>query len=1384
MEPAHLVSLILVTVSAAVAVGDTPVPIDTVRARLAHGPRQPKTVPLLPGLNVGRNPFGRLPQAPGAGDYQPTEGDSYTRRNGGGVHNFIITSGAWWLRVGDRPRMAMQVRTGGGAYAQPGLLPGIGIDGQFRLAVTVAGKTTFLDQFDTIDAILSPGSARWTCRDKVLGVTVALRVRPLIDSYGFTAAADVTAPQDASVTLTWHVEKAKHVSDHKDYAQHAAGKYGRIFTGFADVGAAVDKGRPTIELKPRRGQAQSARFLCVWGYSGYDKQGVADAMKRLRFCPFPDARWLERMKTKWFDHWIGKGLEPARKFLHNRAGFDQAVARSQAFWRRHRSRMRISTPDPRFDNVVNAVSAMARHQFEYPAFIHGLTYAKYGKINHGYYGFEAAGLHDEAADSLHFVAGTQDPKGRQRYFMTTFAVSDWHEDMDFYFVEQCWWHWRWTGDKAFLKAIWPAARRALEHGLAVSDPDGDDLMTGYYEMWNSDQCNVGGLSALQTALGFSALRAGADMAAALDDRGPERQIALGGVPRSYAERYRRRMARTRRQYETRLWNKDVGAWSSAEFNGINRPRPHTYEQNYAVWRGIGGPMQNYMAMRYVRENLHRSDIRPGMTFEFVNDWWPIQWSHHYVASGDTCATFHSACAAGDTDGHWAAFKSVAETAYVNSGAVWHHVGSQSMETDPLLLQAVVDGLFGVQPWLGEDLIVIRPSPPSTWDRMRIDHADVSYTFQRSQAEVALRVTTPVARKVRAELPVRSAVKSVLLNGQPVKYTVETAVNSARVVIESPAGKEHHFQVALGGAAPVVQGDPRVIVGRKAKFAVQNAAIVAVHDPQKKMRHITSGASWVQFVPAEPGGFTVFLELKAGDVTWLKPLDLDAGEPWRIVRRHVPGLTTGGPALASPSVDVKSKTLTLEIANNTRGELAGAAKITVASKSFQRDVKIGPSRVAKVTVPLADVWGRLSPGAVQVSVELAGRTEAAHAVSWDLGRRGPGFRCVDLRPLYNTDTTSLFSSATQWRIDYTGAQHGVDWRHPMPSKDAHGYVLLNSVMSIFEYGTLPEQWVSRKRGVMTVPADTFTAAGVPFRLAEPPATKPKTLAAPSVWKSIRSEGYHNSFRRRGAAAVMAIEGQPRASNGYLLPLAAVSTNRYPKLRLRLSATPNARYFIQLANDREQTVFRSEWLSAPTTPQDRTFALPPGKHIDRIYLYTWTTDGRPAENRFESIVLHSGDRQLSVDLTHLPAPASPRPANILAISCTQPHKQFPSSVTLQLGRPRRLDKIYLLTGNLVKTLKCYYPAAEIVVRYADGTEHVHQMIPPYTMPSAVGKICPAAHAVKVGRLTGGGNHTSDSNMYLSVTDIPLDPSKTAESIELRCVATETLLGVVGLTLLEAP
>ena len=220
-----------------------------------------------------------------------------------------------------------------------------------------------------------------------------------------------------------------------------------------------------------------------------------------------------------------------------------------------------------------------------------------------------------------------------------------------------------------------------------------------------------------------------------------------------------------------------------------------------------------------------------------------------------------------------------------------------------------------------------------------------------------------------------------------------------------------------------------------------------------------GDATVSFICNRPGKPTVFLELQCGEVKWLHPLDLDAREPWTIVERYRPPLNPGGPALLSPVIDVKQRAMKIELANGTLRGTGGQAKITVAGRTVEQEVRIPASGQTALSVALGEVWDRLSPGSVPVTVELAGRTETKAAVCWEIGKDGNSTAArmhpLDLRANYNAPMDKLFSPATRWRIDYTGAQHGVDRRHPLPLKDERGWVLTNSIMSVLEpYGNLP------------------------------------------------------------------------------------------------------------------------------------------------------------------------------------------------------------------------------------------------------------------------------------------------------------------------------------------
>jgi hypothetical protein len=1253
-------------VAAAKCFGKSPqqeAPTCPVHVELNYGTQMPTQIPIVPSLNIGRSFFSYDDDAPPKGKrYEPAAGGGYGIHNGPDAYNYLLVGdGVWSLAGGDKPILGLRHRSPINSYATPALLPDLGVGGRFRLHVRVGDRSKWLDEFESIDTRLTPGVATWRCRDPTFALTVGLEAHPLISCNGFIVSARIASEVSRPIRLTWAFGRIGETGDvvelRKNYAlvknpqllpetQVFAGPVGddcQLEKGASQILAASSQPPAvatdtsetcalcsvTVEGEP--GKEATTQLLGVWGYSGYDDVGVEEAFSRLEGRPFADGAWLQEMKKKWFNHWIGRALEPEQKFLEVRGHAEEALQESINFWD-HNRRLRIETPDSDFDNVVNNEAANMWGQFEYPAFIHGAEgSSKYGKINCGYYGAEAAGYHDEVGSSLKFISGAQDEKGRQGYFTPAFATLVWAEQVDFYYVEQVWYHFRWTGDREFLQKMWPSVRRSLEHALAAGDPNCKGIMTGYYEYWNNDMHSRGGKCAVHTGMAWAALKSAAEMARWLGDR-------------NSAARYQDLTEKVYQQLHRELYSTEVGAYCSAEWNGKMRPHPEAQEQFLLVMRGAGGPMERYMAMRYVRETLFLRP-QPDVTLELLNDWWPIGWSHHYVASGDTALSFLAACKTGDVDNYWPALKTITAGAYRSRNATLQStqlndgtgVGFSNMtELQPTFLQAVVEGLFGVNANLGENQMALHPNFPHDWTHAEIATPDISYNYRIDGGAVSLLVKTPEKRRVRVEIPVRGSVRRITVNEEEAEYTIASEVSQARIVVESPEGFAHRF-VCEVASEPTIRGKTDIVVGRMARFEINGATVRHVLDPQKKLRNITSvqsadGSFEASFVPAVSGQATVFLELAAGKTTYLHPLDLHVQDPWSIANEYVPAFKEGGPSVSSPKVETESKTAVIKLANHLETEMRSPATVTIAAKTFRENLRIPPGGSAVIRLPLAEVWDRLSPGSISMRVELDGDTKEAEALSWELGK-DPALpfrsrlRHVDLRSQYNIELAALYSRKFWWRLDYTGCDVGVDWRNPLPEKDQLGYILMRPAVSQLTYGCLPEQ---------------------------------RECEWTPHWEAPEFGGYFQ------------------------------------------------------------------------TPMGVPFVV-------------------DEKNK------------------------------MLALINTESVKPWPSAAFLRFQEPVRLEKIYLLTANLTKTLKCYYPGAEVIAHFSNGSEQVTSLVPPYTMSCMIQRFSPRALTIPFGRLPRVSVIASDT--HLAVSDVALDPEKPVVAIELRCVTSETIFGIVGLTFLAA-
>ena len=1201
--------------------------------------QSPVDIPVVPALSQGKpyfdEAFQMILKRPGKDDYQPSGDGAFVKKNGKSERIYSITTGVWRLLVGDRPIVGIDQRSLGGAYARPGLMPYLGVKGKITLKVSDGKTKKNLEDFTNITSILAAGEPKWICEDDQLKLKVTLTAYPFLEEFGCALTAMVESQNQQKPELEWHYDGANYVKDYQDYAEFAFDKYTRIFVGSRGHNSAVRQGVLYRTMEIKQGKPCTDTLLCVWGYKDYDRAEIDSAYERLRFRPFPSKEWTAQMKKNWFNHWIGRGLEPEEKFLNIFQMPEPAISQSKDFWGAMRNRVRVKTGDARFDNVVQSIGSRLISDYEYPGYLHGSNYMKYGKINCGMYGHEAAGFHNEVATSLKFISGTQCVKGRQRYIMPNFRISEWAEEMNPYFIDQVWYHYRWTGDLEFLNDMWPSVRRALEHLIATSDPEHDGIFTGFYETWNGDAKNRGGEGSTWTAMGISALRNGFKMATILRDVDwtfPGQQNPNPPADNDFSKRYKRLLDKSEAAYES-LYNKKIGSYSSGEWNGPLRNMPDNEESNYAIWREIGSLLENYTSMRFIRENYHQN-TENGI-FEFCNKNWPVCWSNHYASFSDAMSSVASAAMANDMNNYWPVLKSVSEGVYTKPECtVIAGGGSQlSLESDQMLMMAILDNIFGLKPYFGENLLIVRPSFPDAWKNPEIELPDVSYKYFTGSNEISLTVKTPVDRILQAEIPTRQSVREVMVNGHKVDYQIKKEVNYCRVVIKSAASKETNIKVLLDEKKVTIPGDVNCTVNGSTTFNIRNAELVRIHNPQIDFGQVNVKFNTIQVTPKMTGKYTLFAELKNGNAFWYEPLELTVKDPWSIEKQYQ-AWNTGIPAkLLSPIVNREKQALEFQIANNCKTNQAGEMTVEIFGKSIKLKVKLVAGQVNKIEVPIKDIRSHFSPGTVPFKVIFQDIKKSGHAIDWNPENNDSlkkNVLSLDIRKYNNINLEKLYGNDNflTWRNDYTGAAVGIDWRDKL-EMDGLGYRLFTQPISLVNWGTLPEHYYYCSRWIM-----------------------------------------------------------PRLPDNLNLPIS-----------------------------------------------------------------------------FPFVEKGTGVK------------------NILALINAENSQSLPGEALIDLEHPVSAEKIYLLTANLTKTCKSYYPAAEVEIDYDSGENQVVQLIPPFNMPSFVQAYCPEALHLQLGKLETTqtfGKYGNDTGIAL--TDLVTDSKRKIRQLKLRCVSSETVFGIIGISLLS--
>jgi hypothetical protein len=220
------------------------------------------------------------------------------------------------------------------------------------------------------------------------------------------------------------------------------------------------------------------------------------------------------------------------------------------------------------------------------------------------------------------------------------------------------------------------------------------------------------------------------------------------------------------------------------------------------------------------------------------------------------------------------------------------------------------------------------------------------------------------------------------------------------------------------------------------------------------------------------------------------------------------------------------------------------------------------------------------------------------------------------------------------------------------------------------------------------------------------------SASAQWRQVRAEGRVNGWEFKDDAAEMSIQGRAEASNGYSYGPLDLESDKYVKLRVKLSGSSNAKFYIDVMTPEGQPIFGSKWIASPTNTEEKTFVMPAGRRIGSVILYLWTIDGKPASNRFYDVLFEGNGSKVALDLKSAGRVAPCESVLDLrrAVARVKGSRGDKEQVETAV-RAMAQKNVFLIQSTLSARLKpvpaSYLPAPETGEQ--DGVKYVKQQLP---------------------------------------------------------------------------
>jgi hypothetical protein len=734
---------------------------------------------------------------------------------------------AFRVEAGDFPEFALY-------------LPGMG--GNCKIGIINDKQSKWISEAKTIQTVYQDGAMKYEIQDEILGkatlfvnVTAAYTAEAMLLSY----RCEGILPKGVQLVLLYGGITGKKFSRDGDIGADPESSFYLKPENCANNQVLIHQNKTEIRYNPKdSSQVISSifppTFLIQISDASAQKTPLASVESAKNRVEHPCVLAKTPLQQGTQLIYIGKG----KTDLSYQALVDfekkNAVLRQKQY-----STLKILTPDSLLNPLGQALSLAADAIWDSPTYMHGaVAWRMRLPAWRGPYIADVLGQHDRAKThfsayaksqvSQDFPLTTAMPDSEMHYAREVEKIGSGiftegyicrnpngdmkahHYDMNLVYIDQLINHFNWTGDTAYLRQMYPVIEKHLAWEKHNFDSDNDGLFDAYCCIWASDalQYSGGGVTH-STAYNYKAFKAAAYFAK-----------VLGKDPIAYQHE----ADKIYTALQKHLWLNETGCF--AEYKDalglkLVHPSAALWTVYHAIDSDAASPAQQYSMTKYVEKNIPHIPFKiPQLKDDFyllsTTNWLPYTWSINNVALAEN---LHTALACWQANNAQMGFdiwrNSLLETLYTSaSPGGFEQLSSFDAARGELYRdfadgvgmagRSLVEGLFGIQPQLLSQQIVIKQGFPKSWNFARLKTIDISFDFKRNNEKYQYQIETFWQQENSITLKIPSdyaEAKQVKVNGKNVAFHFITDASGTSVLeFTTPKGRAFTVNVVFGKKA--------------------------------------------------------------------------------------------------------------------------------------------------------------------------------------------------------------------------------------------------------------------------------------------------------------------------------------------------------------------------------------------------------------------------------------------------------------------------------------------------------------------------------------------------------------------------------------------------------